>query len=114
MAIPGDRYAALRAQADAAYALWERPLRPRISLAEDTSSLAAGSGRTRAALEAAVTQRNAAVDRGVKRVHDPAAEVVEREVALARRPVEQAGGAHAAGQAVQQEAIGERIGPGSC
>ena len=65
MAIPGDRYATLRAQADAAYALWELPLRPRISLAEDTSSLAAGAHRTWEALNAAVTQRNAAVDLGM-------------------------------------------------
>jgi hypothetical protein len=64
MAIPGDRYAALRAAADAAYELWERPLRPRISLAEDTSSLAAGAHRTWEALKSAVEQRGAAVDLG--------------------------------------------------
>ncbi|MSQ42541.1 MAG: hypothetical protein EXR65_05860, partial [Dehalococcoidia bacterium] len=65
MAVPGERYAALRAQADAVYAAWERPQRPRISVAEDTSSLAAGAHRTWQALHAAVTRRNAPVDLGM-------------------------------------------------
>ena len=60
-------YAALRESADAAWAAWRRPARPRIDLAWDTSSLAAGADRTRAALEAAIAERGAAVDLG--RVH---------------------------------------------
>jgi NADH-quinone oxidoreductase subunit F len=65
MPSPGETYAALRARADAAYAAWERPERPRISLAEDTSSLAAGAHRSWEALKAAVERRNAAVDLGM-------------------------------------------------
>ena len=57
-----DAYAALRAPADAAWVAWQRPERPRIDLAWDTSALAAGVERTRAALEAAVGARGAAVD----------------------------------------------------
>ena len=62
-----DAYAALREPAAAAYAEWQRPIRPRIDLAWDTSALAAGAGRTRAALEAEAESRGAAVDLG--RVH---------------------------------------------
>ena len=62
-----DAYAALRAPADAAWEAWRRPVRPRIDLAWDTSSLAAGAERTRAALEAAIAGRGAAADLG--RVH---------------------------------------------
>ena len=62
-----DAYAALREPAAAAYAEWQRPIRPRIDLAWDTSALAAGAGRTLAALEAEAESRGAAVDLG--RVH---------------------------------------------
>ncbi len=59
-----DAYAALREPADAAYAEWQRPVRPRIDLAWETSALAAGAGRTQAALEAETEARGAAVDLG--------------------------------------------------
>jgi NADH:ubiquinone oxidoreductase subunit F (NADH-binding) len=48
----------------AEYAAWTRPERPRIDLAWDTSSLAAGARETREALERAAEQRCAAVDLG--------------------------------------------------
>jgi NADH-quinone oxidoreductase subunit F len=57
-----DAYAPLRAQADASWAAWQHPERPRIDLAWDTSALAAGAERTRAALETAVAERGAAVE----------------------------------------------------
>ena len=62
-----DAYATLREPADAAYGEWRRPVRPRIDLAWETSALAAGAGRTQAALEAETEARGAAVDLG--RVH---------------------------------------------
>ena len=61
---PAETYQALRATADAAYAAWERPRQPRISVAEDTSALAGGAGRTRLALERRVAERGAAVELG--------------------------------------------------
>ncbi|RLT44446.1 MAG: NADH-quinone oxidoreductase subunit F [Chloroflexi bacterium] len=64
---PAEAYRLLRAQADAAYAAWERPQQPRIDIAEDTSALAGGAGRTRIALEQRVAARGAAVEVG--RVH---------------------------------------------
>ena len=67
MASPLELYDALRVPAEAAYAAWRTPVRPRIDVAIDTSSLAHGAGKTRAAIEALVSQRNAAVDLG--RVH---------------------------------------------
>ena len=57
-------YRGLRDHADAAYLDWDRPTRPRISLAIDTSSLAAGAERTLHALERAIEERGAAVDLG--------------------------------------------------
>src|SRR5262245_27215919 len=65
MPSPAESYAALRARAHAAYAAWERPERPRISLAEDTSSIAAGARATWDALKGAVEQRGATVDLGM-------------------------------------------------
>ena len=59
-----DTYRGLRDQADAAYLDWERPERPRIGIAVDTSSLAAGAERTLRALERAIEERSAAVDLG--------------------------------------------------
>jgi NADH:ubiquinone oxidoreductase subunit F (NADH-binding) len=64
MTTPAEAYAALRARADETFAVWERPAMPRISIAEDTSSLAAGAGRTRMALERLVASRGAAVEVG--------------------------------------------------
>ncbi|MXZ46732.1 MAG: hypothetical protein F4Z08_07060, partial [Chloroflexi bacterium] len=58
-------YDELRERADAQWEAWQHPERPRIDLAWDTSSLAAGAGRTREALEAAIAERGAAVDTGV-------------------------------------------------
>ena len=48
----------------AEYAAWRAPLRPRIDVAIDTSSLAAGAKATQAAIERVVGERNAAVDLG--------------------------------------------------
>ena len=62
-----DAYERLREPADAVYAAWRRPERPRIDLAWDTSALAGGVERTEAALAAAIAERGAAVDTG--RVH---------------------------------------------
>ena len=64
---PLERYDALRATAEAGYATWRRPERPRIDVAVDTSSIAHGALATRDAIAAAVAERNAAVDLG--RVH---------------------------------------------
>lgn len=61
---PGDAFAPLLAAAEAAYAAWERPSRPRISVALDTSSLAAGAAETRAQLVRLVEERGAACDIG--------------------------------------------------
>ncbi|MEZ4554368.1 MAG: NADH-ubiquinone oxidoreductase-F iron-sulfur binding region domain-containing protein [Dehalococcoidia bacterium] len=62
-----DAYDALRERADAAWAAWQRPERPRIAIAIETSSLAGGAGDTLRALEAEIGRRGAAVDVG--RVH---------------------------------------------
>ncbi|MDA0270903.1 MAG: NADH-quinone oxidoreductase subunit F [Chloroflexi bacterium] len=60
-------YDAMRARADAEYAAWRTPQRPRIDIAIDQSSITNGALRTRAAIEQVVASRNAAVDLG--RVH---------------------------------------------
>jgi NADH-quinone oxidoreductase subunit F len=62
-----EPYTQLLERAKAAHEAWERPERPRISVAIDTSSLAAGAGGTLAALEREIAARGAAVDVG--RVH---------------------------------------------
>ena len=67
MPSPLERYEALRAPAAAAYAAWRTPIRPRIDVAIDTSSLANGAAKTRDAIATAVYARNAAIDLG--RVH---------------------------------------------
>ncbi len=59
-----ERYEVLRAAADAAYAAWRTPERPRIDVAIDQSSISNGARRTRAAIERIVGERNAAVDLG--------------------------------------------------
>ena len=64
MGIPGDTYATLRANADAVWEEWNRPLRPRINLAEDTSSLAAGAHTVWVALNRRAEERGAAIDLG--------------------------------------------------
>jgi len=64
VASPLERYEVLRAEADAVYAAWRTPERPRIDVAIDTSSLANGARETRAAIAALVEQRNDAVDLG--------------------------------------------------
>ncbi len=60
----GDRFAALRERAEAVYAAWRSPERPRIDVADETSSRANGAEATRVALEALAEQRGAAVDFG--------------------------------------------------
>ncbi|GMU39556.1 MAG: NADH dehydrogenase [Chloroflexota bacterium] len=59
-----ERYEVLRAAADAAYAAWRTPERPRIDVAIDQSSISNGARRTRAAIERIAAERNAAVDLG--------------------------------------------------
>ena len=61
---PLERYAAMRQTADATYAAWRTPERPRIDVAIDTSSLANGARATRDAIEANIAARNAVVDLG--------------------------------------------------
>ena len=64
MGAVADRFAALRDRARAVHAAWERPPRPRIDVAVDSSSLAAGAGAVREALEAEALRREAEVDFG--------------------------------------------------
>ncbi len=59
-----EAFARLQERADALYAAWERPERPRISLAMDTSALAGGADDTIRALEHEIAARGAAVDTG--------------------------------------------------
>jgi len=54
----------LRDPAIAEYLAWRVPLRPRIDVAIDTSSLASGAIATQAAIERIASERNAAVDLG--------------------------------------------------
>ena len=61
---PLERYEALKTPAEAAYAAWRTPVRPRIDVAIDTSSLANGARATRDAIAAIVAERNDAVDLG--------------------------------------------------
>ncbi len=59
-----EAFAALRERAETQYAQWTNPERPRIDVAIDTSSLAAGAAEVREAIEADARSRNAAVDFG--------------------------------------------------
>ena len=59
-----DAFRELQGRAAAAHREWERPPRPRINVAIDTSSLAAHADRTREALRAAIEERSAVVDFG--------------------------------------------------
>ena len=59
-----DAFAELRARAEATWAEWSKPERPRIDLAMDTSSIASGVGDTQRALATEITRRGAAVDLG--------------------------------------------------
>ena len=61
---PLERYEALKAPAEAAYAAWRAPERARIDVAIDTSSLANGAKATRAAIAARIAETNATVDLG--------------------------------------------------
>ena len=54
----------LRDAATAEYGEWRAPVRPRIDVAIDTSSLASGAMATQAAIERIADERNAAVDLG--------------------------------------------------
>ena len=54
----------LRDAAMVEYAAWRAPVRPRIDVAIDTSSLASGAMATQAAIERVAGERNAAVDLG--------------------------------------------------
>ena len=64
MGAVADAYETLRERAQAVHAAWERPARPRIDVAIDTSSLAAGAEALREALEREAAARGAAVDFG--------------------------------------------------
>jgi len=59
-----ERYDEIRARADEVYAAWQKPERPRIDVAIDTSSVANGALQTRAALAELVERTNANVDLG--------------------------------------------------
>ncbi|MCA9857906.1 MAG: hypothetical protein KC458_11575, partial [Dehalococcoidia bacterium] len=59
-----QKYDALRERADAEYAAWRNPERPRIDIAMDTSSLANGARATGIAIHRVISERNAAVDMG--------------------------------------------------
>ncbi|RLT37668.1 MAG: NADH-quinone oxidoreductase subunit F [Chloroflexi bacterium] len=61
---PLERYEALKAPAEVAYAAWRTPERARIDVAIDTSSLANGAKATRAAIAARIQETNATVDLG--------------------------------------------------
>ena len=64
MGAVADRFAALLQRAEAAHDGWLRPPRPRIDVALDTSSLAAGAEAVREALEREAGRRNADVEFG--------------------------------------------------
>ena len=64
MGTVADAYETLRERAQAVHAAWERPARPRIDVAIDTSSLAAGAEALREALEREAAARGAAIDFG--------------------------------------------------
>ena len=59
-----DSFAALRSRSEQAWEEWQRPVRPRIDIALDTSSISAGAGPVRDAIEREARARNAAVDIG--------------------------------------------------
>lgn len=60
----GDRFQSLRERAEAEYAAWRNPERPRIDVADDTSARANGGEATRAALRQLIEQRGAVVELG--------------------------------------------------
>lgn len=59
-----DAFQPLLDRAEAAWAAWQSPERPRINMAIETSSLAGGAGETLQALEQRIEVRGAAVDVG--------------------------------------------------
>ncbi|MEZ4501138.1 MAG: NADH-ubiquinone oxidoreductase-F iron-sulfur binding region domain-containing protein [Dehalococcoidia bacterium] len=59
-----ETFSELQQRSDAAWEAWQRPERPRIDIALDTSTIAAGAGPVRDAIEAEARARNAAVDIG--------------------------------------------------
>src|SRR5215207_1774711 len=59
-----DAFQPLLERAEAAWAAWQTPERPRINVAIETSSLAGGAGETLQALERRIEARGAAVDVG--------------------------------------------------
>ncbi len=59
-----DSFAELRARSEADWESWQRPIRPRIDIALDTSSISAGAGPVRDAIERESRARTAAVDLG--------------------------------------------------
>ncbi|MCC6236603.1 MAG: hypothetical protein IT299_03400, partial [Dehalococcoidia bacterium] len=59
-----DSFADLRARSEQAWEEWQRPVRPRIDIALDTSSISAGAGPVRDAIEREARARKAAVDIG--------------------------------------------------
>ncbi len=61
---PAESFDELRTRSQARYRDWLQPLRPRISVAIDTSSLVAGAADVQQAIEAEAQRRNAAVDLG--------------------------------------------------
>ena len=61
---PLQRFDAMHIEAEATYAAWRTPERPRIDVAIDTSSLANGARATRDAMAVVIAERNAVVDLG--------------------------------------------------
>jgi NADH:ubiquinone oxidoreductase subunit F (NADH-binding) len=59
-----ETFSELQQRSDDVWNAWQRPERPRIDVALDTSTIAAGAGPVRDALEAEARARNAAVDFG--------------------------------------------------
>ena len=59
-----ESFGELRDRSQALYDEWLRPARPRIDIAIDSSSLAAGAAGVREAIESEARSRNAAVDVG--------------------------------------------------
>ncbi len=62
--VTAESFSELRERSQALYEQWLSPPRPRIDVAVDTSSLAAGAAATGEAIEAEAQSRNAAVDFG--------------------------------------------------
>src|SRR5688572_9534050 len=59
-----ESFAEIRARSEAEWEAWQRPVRPRIEIALDTSAISAGAGAVGAAIAREASARNVAVDLG--------------------------------------------------